>query len=83
MSENTSLRFSIRRLHVATYADGFTVWVYRDREARLDDVIVPGFFNCAGDAFNVGDWIMVSASDGGRILVVIQAGDAVRTSGLS
>lgn len=75
--------FAIRDLYVASYAGGFTLWNYQHRNGLLDDVMPPGFFNDAGDMFEVGDMILVTAKDGGRILVVIQTGERVVVGPLS
>lgn len=77
------MSFAIRNLSVLSYAQGFTLWHYKAGGARLDDAITPGFFDDAGDMFAVGDMLMVSASDGGRILVVAGTGQTVRTAALS
>jgi hypothetical protein len=75
--------FAIRNLSVLSYAQGFTLWHYRAGAARLDDVANPGFFDDAADMLAVGDMMMVSGADGGRILCVATSGQRVQTAPLS
>ena len=65
-----SLRVSIRSMSVLAYAQGFTLWHYKAGSAGLADMTAPGFFNTASDMLAVGDMILISASDGGRIVIV-------------
>jgi len=64
------MTFAIRNLSVLAYANGFTLWHYRAPKDKLREV---GSNNYFGDACNMaaaGDFIMVTATDGARILVV-------------
>lgn len=74
---DTAPRFAIRHLHVLTYAEGFTLWLYKARDVLLDDMTPLGFFNDAGDMFAVGDIIMTVGKDGCRIFNVVETGDHV------
>ena len=76
------MTFAIRNLSVLADARGFTLWHYRDGTARLDDVAASGFFDAAADMLAVGDMVMVSASDGGRLLVVALSGKSIQTAPL-
>ena len=62
--------FAIRNLSVLAYAQGFTLWHYCAGAARLDRVAEKGFFDDAADMFAAGDMVMVSATEGGRVLFV-------------
>lgn len=58
--------FAIRNLSVLGYAQGFTSWVYRtDTIPSLFQVDWNdnGYFNDAADMFNVGDTIIVYATN--------------------
>jgi hypothetical protein len=77
------MSFAIRNLSVLAYAQGFTLWHYRAGAGRLDDVAGVGFFDAAADMLAVGDMMLVSATDGGRILCVARSGQAVQTAPLS
>jgi hypothetical protein len=61
--------FAIRNLSVLAYANGFTLWHYKAGQARLETVAA-NYFADAADMLAVGDLIMISASDGARIMAV-------------
>lgn len=65
-----SQHVSIRSMSVLAYAQGFTLWHYKAGAATLADTVENGFFDTASEMLAVGDMIMVSAQDGGRMLVV-------------
>jgi len=68
--------FAIRNLSVLAYAQGFTLWHYRARTCALARTASLGFFNPAADMLAVGDMMLVSATDGGRVLFVAEASEA-------
>lgn len=75
------MAFALRNLSVLAYANGFTLWHYKSSdEQRLASR--PSYFEGAGDMLSPGDIIMVSASDGGRILSVAQGETALCTAPL-
>lgn len=76
--------FAIRNLSTLAYAQGFNLWHYRNRGGQIDGVS-NGFFNPAADMMAAGDMILVSASDGGKVLFVTDAeeGSGVQTADLS
>lgn len=63
-------QFAIRNLSVLAYANGFTLWHYKASRTPLAEVAADGFFSDASDMVAAGDFIIASASDGGRVLVV-------------
>jgi hypothetical protein len=75
--------FAIRNLSVLAYAQGFTLWHYRAGASRLDQVADRGFFNDSADMFAVGDMVLVSAADGGRVLFVTAVEGGVATAPLA
>jgi len=75
--------FAIRNLSVLSYAQGFTLWHYRAGQARLDDVATLGFFNNAADLLKVGDMMMISGIDGGRLVFIASTALGVRIEPLS
>ena len=81
-NEESTMSFAIRNLSVLSYAQGFTLWHYKAGAARLADVATDGFFDHAADMIAAGDMMMVSAADGGRILVVAGSGTTVRMAPL-
>ena len=81
-NQESTMSFAIRNLSVLSYAQGFTLWHYKAGAARLTEVATDGFFDHAADMIAAGDMLMVSAADGGRILVVCGSGTTVRTAAL-
>ena len=67
--------FAIRNLSVLAYAQGFTLWHYRAPTAPLARATAAGFFSPAADMLAAGDMMLVSASDGGRLLFVHSASE--------
>lgn len=76
------MSFAIRNLSVLSYAQGFTLWHYKAGAARISEVSSDGFFDHAADMIAAGDMMMISAADGGRILLVAASGETVRTGAL-
>jgi hypothetical protein len=77
------MAFAIRNLSVLAYANGFTLWHYK---ATADDpkaVGAPGYFNDAGDMLTAGDFVMVSAPAGGRMLCVVPHARGLSTAPLA
>ena len=64
------MAFSVRNLSVLSYANGFTLWHYKAGADVLAHVGDRGFFDAASDMLTVGDILMVSASDGARLLCI-------------
>jgi hypothetical protein len=77
------MAFAIRHLSVLAYAQGFTLWHYKAGETELAVVAAPGFFDDAAEMLAAGDMVMVSAVDGGRILVLAPIGSDRRITVLS
>lgn len=64
------MAFCVRRLSVLAYANGFTLWHYRAGSEPAADSSAEGFFDEAADMLAGGDMIMVSGSNGARVLAV-------------
>ena len=62
------MAFTVRKLSVLAYANGFTLWLYKTTNDGLDAIASEGFFGDAGDILADGDIMMVSAADGARLL---------------
>jgi hypothetical protein len=58
---------------VLAYAKGFTLWHYKSLKGRLADITTGNYFANAADMMTVGDMVVTSAADGGRIVVVALA----------
>ena len=78
-----SARFAIRNMSVLAYANGRTLWHYKAGKTPIAEVSDDHFFSDASDMVAVGDMILVSSVDGGRVLVVALPDlDTVATAGL-
>lgn len=64
------MAFAIRNLSVLAYANGFTFWHYKAGQNSLGNVAQPSFFSDAADVLASGDVIIISATDGVRMLCV-------------
>jgi hypothetical protein len=76
------MAFSMRNLSVLAYANGFTLWHYKAAGEPQAAVTGAGFFDDAGDMFASGDIVMVSASDGGRMMCVLADHAGIKTAPL-
>jgi hypothetical protein len=65
--------FAIRNLSVLAYANGFTLWHYKSGKDKLDTVSSGNYFADASDMLTAGDLIMITATDGARIVCVALA----------
>ena len=68
----------VRNLSVLAYAQGFTLWHYNAPTRRMDEVCADDYFDDLRDMLADGDMLMVSAMDGGRMLVASSVGGRVR-----
>ena len=64
------MAFSIRNMSVLAYANGFTLWHYKSSGDRLQSVVARDFFADAADMLTPGDLMMISATDGARVVTV-------------
>ena len=67
------MAFAIRNLSVLAYANGFTLWHYKSEKDRLDAVTSANYFADAVDMLTVGDMILTTAADGGKLIIVTLA----------
>lgn len=74
--------FTIRNLSVLAYAQGFTLWHYKAPGSALTALAQPGFFDHARDMLAIGDMVMMSACDGGRVAFVAAAHEGVTLANL-
>ena len=64
------MAFTTRNLSVLAYANGFTLWHYKAGGDRLIEIGQDGFFADADDMLAAGDIMMVSATDGARLICI-------------
>ncbi len=74
--------FSMRHLSVLAYAQGFTLWHYK-ADHPLEPVSSSGFFDPATEMFAAGDMMLVSATDGGRMLCIAPRDGGLATVAMS
>lgn len=60
----------LRNLSVLCYANGFTLWAYKDSSDLLATVTSPHFLGDAADMLSVGDMVLLAAADGGTVRMV-------------
>jgi hypothetical protein len=75
--------FPLCNLSVLAYANGFTLWHYKDAAEGRPAATAPSFFAQAGDILAAGDMILVSSRAGGRVLCVLPDQNGIRTESLS
>lgn len=75
------MAFKMRELSVHSYSvNGMTIWGYKAGAETLADVMMPGYFDKAAEMLANGDFIMISALDWGRVVIVrLAQGDALVT----
>ncbi len=71
------MSFTIRNLSVLAYANSFTLWHYKATASVLAEVFARGYFDGVADMLASGDMVLVSAADGGEVLIVIVTGASV------
>jgi hypothetical protein len=77
------MAFALRNLSVLAYANGFTLWHYKSAADAPAAVAAPGYFNDAGDMLTAGDFVMVSAPTGGRLVCVVLDQRGISTAPLA
>jgi hypothetical protein len=77
------MAFSLRNLSVLAYANGFTLWHYKTGAEPLSHATHEGYFADAADLLAVGDMVMLSGADGGRIATIAGAGKSIALAPLN
>ena len=67
------MAFNVRHLSVLSYANGFTLWHYKSGRDALASVTTNNYFGEGADMLTAGDLVMVTATDGARIVAVAVA----------
>ncbi len=67
------MAFASRHLSVLAYANGFTLWHCKAPKDAIDEVVSSNYFREAADMLTTGDLVMVTASNGARIVSVAMA----------
>ncbi|MBE6457688.1 MAG: hypothetical protein E7011_02695 [Alphaproteobacteria bacterium] len=57
------MAFQNKNLSVIAYANGFTLWHYSSSSETMSTVAANGYFNSVKTLMNIGDIIIINASD--------------------
>jgi hypothetical protein len=76
------MAFQNKNLSVIAYANGFTLWHYAANETKAV-ITASGYFNTVKTLMNVGDIVIINASDGAALRAVSATGANVSVAALS
>ena len=76
------MAFQNKNLSVIAYANGFTLWHYKEN-ATLATITASGYFASVKSLMNTGDIILINGSNGTTIKVLSVAADAITVGALS
>lgn len=76
------MAFQNKNLSVIAYANGFTLWHYAANET-LTTITATGYFNNVKTLMNVGDVIIINASDNTSIKKINVTSSNVTTAALA
>ena len=76
------MSFQNKNLSVIAYANGFTLWHYKE-SATLATITASGYFSSLKNLMNTGDIILINGSNGSTIKVVSVAEGVVTVGALS
>ena len=76
------MAFQNKNLSVIAYANGFTLWHYKEA-ATLATITASGYFSSLKNLMNTGDIILINGSNGSTIKVVSVAEGVVTVGALS
>ena len=76
------MSFQNKNLSVIAYANGFTLWHYCGTET-ISSIAATGFFNSVRTLMNIGDIIIINASDNTAIRKVNQTAQNVTVAAVA
>ena len=76
------MAFQNKNLSVIAYANGFTLWHYKEN-ATLATITASGYFSSLKNLMNSGDIILINGSNGSTIKVVSISEGVVTVGALS
>ena len=76
------MAFQNKNLSVIAYANGFTLWHYKEN-ATLATITASGYFSSVKTLMNTGDIILINGSNGSSIKVVTISEGVVTVGALS
>ena len=76
------MAFQNKNLSVIAYANGFTLWHYKEN-TTLATITASGYFSSLKNLMNTGDIILINGSNGSTIKVISVAEGVVTVGALS
>ena len=76
------MAFQNKNLSVIAYANGFTLWHYKEN-ATLATITASGYFSSLKTLMNAGDIILINGSNGTAIKVIAISDGVVTVGALS
>ena len=76
------MAFQNKNLSVIAYANGFTLWHYKEN-ATLANITASGYFASVKSLMNSGDIILINGSNGTTMKVLTVAADSITVGALS
>jgi hypothetical protein len=76
------MAFQNKNLSVIAYANGFTLWHYKE-SATIANITASGYFSSVHSLMNSGDIILINGSNGSTIKVVTVTDGVVTVGALS
>jgi hypothetical protein len=75
--------FDVQKLSVLAYANGFTLWHYRNDADSRATMLAPGYFDASAHLLRRGDMLLTRTADAFAILhVTTNTGTAVSVSAI-
>ena len=69
--------FLNRDMSVIAYANGFTLWHYKNNNDSVDQIDWAGYFDKIQTLMNTGDIVIINAKDGTAVRVVTEMSPSV------
>ena len=76
------MAFQNKNLSVIAYANGFTLWHYKEN-AALATITASGYFSSVNSLMNSGDIILINGSNGAAIKAITVSSGVVTVGALS
>lgn len=76
------MAFQNKNLSVIAYANGFTLWHYKEN-TTLATITASGYFASVKSLMNTGDIILINGSNGTTMKVLTVASDSITVGALS
>ncbi len=77
------MAFQNKNLSVIAYANGFTLWHYASATETLATITATGYFNDVKTLMNIGDVVIINASDNTAIKKINITTSNVTTAALA